>query len=326
MSGCTETGKISILLAVYEPREDWLREQLLSLDAQSYPNLKLYIRDDASPSFPFGRLQALVSDCIRSFPVELRRNEKNLGSNATFAALVSEAEGDYFAFCDQDDIWLPDKLRIMQEALERERALLVCSDQRIIDADGSTLAEGMAELRRHHVYRSGEHLGDTLWRANFASGCATLVRADAVRASLPWNPYMVYDHYIALWCGEMGKIVSLPEALTLHREHGGNQSSLLRGVEDKKSYYRARVEEKLASVAWLREHFPSSDELAETLTHAERWFDARAAFAKGDLRGVRPLWRERHFGRAETAFELLLPVMPERVFRAAITLARKNRL
>ena len=41
---------ISILMAVYEPRMDWLREQLLSLEAQDYPNLRLYIRDDASPT------------------------------------------------------------------------------------------------------------------------------------------------------------------------------------------------------------------------------------------------------------------------------------
>ncbi|PVY58488.1 hypothetical protein [Intestinimonas butyriciproducens] len=38
MSGCTETGKprIAILMAVYEPRMDWLREQLLSLNVQKY--------------------------------------------------------------------------------------------------------------------------------------------------------------------------------------------------------------------------------------------------------------------------------------------------
>ena len=37
------TGKplIAILMAVYEPRMDWLREQLLSLEGQTYPNLRL---------------------------------------------------------------------------------------------------------------------------------------------------------------------------------------------------------------------------------------------------------------------------------------------
>ena len=71
MSGCTETGKprIAILMAVYEPRMDWLREQLLSLNAQTYPNLMLYIRDDCSPTVPFEEIQSCVQDCIRAFPL-----------------------------------------------------------------------------------------------------------------------------------------------------------------------------------------------------------------------------------------------------------------
>ena len=71
MSGCTGTDKprIAILMAVYEPRMDWLREQLLSLDAQTYPNIKLYIRDDCSPTVPFDEIQSCVQDCIRAFPM-----------------------------------------------------------------------------------------------------------------------------------------------------------------------------------------------------------------------------------------------------------------
>ena len=80
--------RIAILMAVYEPRMDWLREQLLSLDAQTYPNLMLYIRDDCSPTVPFEEIQSCVQDCIRAFPYEIKRNEKNLGSNGTFEWLT----------------------------------------------------------------------------------------------------------------------------------------------------------------------------------------------------------------------------------------------
>ena len=95
MGGCMGSGKprIAILMAVYEPRMDWLREQLLSLEGQTYPNLRLYIRDDSSPTVAFGEIEALVRECIRSFPFEIRRNEKILGSNETFQRLTEEAEG-----------------------------------------------------------------------------------------------------------------------------------------------------------------------------------------------------------------------------------------
>ena len=89
-----ETGKplISILMAVYEPRLDWLREQLESLEAQTYPNLRLYIRDDCSPTVPLEEINRCVEACIRNFPWTITRNEKNLGSNGTFQRLTEDAE------------------------------------------------------------------------------------------------------------------------------------------------------------------------------------------------------------------------------------------
>ena len=118
---------IAILMAVYEPRMDWLREQLESLNAQTYPNLRLYIRDDCSPAVPFEEIRALVETCITKFPFTIARNAENVGSNKTFERLTEEAEGDLFAYCDQDDVWLPEKLEILQEEMERTGALLVCS-------------------------------------------------------------------------------------------------------------------------------------------------------------------------------------------------------
>ena len=48
----TDKPRIAILMAVYEPQMDWLREQLKSLERQTYPNLHLYIRDDGSSTVP----------------------------------------------------------------------------------------------------------------------------------------------------------------------------------------------------------------------------------------------------------------------------------
>ena len=55
MNGCMETDKplISIVMAVYEPNLQWFREQLDSLEAQTYPNLELLVIDDCSPTVPF---------------------------------------------------------------------------------------------------------------------------------------------------------------------------------------------------------------------------------------------------------------------------------
>ena len=163
-------------MAVYEPRMDWLREQLMSLNAQTYPNLRLYIRDDCSPTVPYEQIQTCVREYITRFPYIITRNGKNLGSNGTFELLTQEADGELFAYCDQDDVWLPEKLTVLQEAMERERATLVCSDMYIIDGDGKQVADSITKVRRHHVFRSGRDLPEGQLTNNIVTGCKMLVQ------------------------------------------------------------------------------------------------------------------------------------------------------
>ena len=317
---------ISVLMALYEPRLDWLAEQLSSLRDQTWPNLRVYMVDDGSAVVPEREIRRCAEECLGDVPWTLGHTEENRGSNAVFAALTAAAEGEYFAYCDQDDVWLPEKLSVLYDTMKRQNAVLVCSDQSVIDADGRLVADSITRVRRNHLFRTGDDLWRTLWYSNFASGSAMLVRADAARSALPLNPYMYYDHYIALCASERGRIVSVPAALVRHREHGGNQSSLLRGVEDKESYYRIRVHDKLASVDWLCRCHQGPPELTETLKTARRWLEARSRYAKGDRSRAREIWRYRSFAPRPAALELAMPFLPERAFRGVVALARKNKL
>lgn len=326
MSGCMETDKplISILMAVYEPRMDWLREQLESLEAQTYPNLRLYVRDDCSPTVPFEKVAELVKECVRSFPYEIQRNKKNLGSNLTFQRLTEEAEGEYFAYCDQDDVWLPKKLTVLQEEIERSSALLVCSDMYIIDGDGKVVADSITKIRRHHRFRSGTGLTDTLWYSNFASGCTLLVRGETAKAAIPLNPYMYYDHYITLFAANRGGIAFVDRPLIRHREHGGNQSSTLQGVVDRKSYCEKRVDQPAAAVRWLVENFPADERLRAILNSGLKWMEARQGYLREDKGQRKTIWEYRRYSPMASLFEILMPYLPEPLFQLALWLSKKN--
>ena len=315
---------ISILMAVYEPRMDWLKEQLLSLDAQTYPNLRLYIRDDCSPTVPFGEIRSCVEACIHAFPFELRRNEANLGSNGTFERLTQEAEGDYFAYCDQDDIWLPEKLAVLQAAIESENALLVCSDMFIIDASGKQTAGSITQIRRHHVFKSGEGLAPQLLVSNFVTGCTMLIDANAARKAAPFCPYMVHDHYLALWCAARGRIVSLPERLIRYRIHEGNQTLLMSGVRDKASYRCVRVDTLNRRLDWLRRRFDDDETLSSEISEALEWARARQCYFEGERRAKRTVWRLRRFGARVSLFEIILAHAPDTVFMSFIRLVKMN--
>lgn len=320
----TAKPQISILMAVYEPQMDWLRAQLESLETQTYPNLKLYVRDDCSPTMAFEEIEGLVQECIRSFPYEVCRNEENLGSNETFELMTREAKGEYFAYCDQDDIWLPEKLAVLQEEMERTEALLVCSDMYIIDGKGRQTADSITKIRRHHIFRSGTGLTDMLWYSNFASGCALLVRGETAKAAIPFNPYMYYDHYITLFAANEGAVVSLDRPLIQHREHGKNQSSVMQGVVDRESYGKIRIDEEVEAVRWLNAHFPADEGLKRTLRDGLRWMEARQGYFRGDRKQAGTMWEYRRFAPMASLFELMMPYLPNRLFKLAVWASAHN--
>lgn len=319
----TDKPLISILMAVYEPRMDWLREQLISLNDQTYPNLRLYIRDDCSPTVPHEQIQSCVQDCITRFPYTITRNEKNIGSNGTFELLTEEADGELFAYCDQDDVWLPEKLTVLQEAMEREQARLVCSDMYIIDGNGKQMADSITKVRRHHVFRSGRDLAEGLLTHNFVTGCTMLVQSDAAKRAIPFCPYMVHDHYIALCCASEGVVYSSPEKTICYRIHGGNQTGIMSGVRDKESYLNVRISAVEEKLRWLEKYFPYHDDLNKSIHRRLRWVQARKENwqKKGH---ASELWQLRDCGREVTAYEILAARLPEKLFMRTINLARRN--
>lgn len=300
MNGCMETGKplISILMAVYEPRMDWLREQLVSLNEQTYPNLRLYIRDDCSPTVPYEQIQSCVRDCITRFPYVITRNERNLGSNATFELLTKEAEGDLFAYCDQDDVWLPEKLTVLQEAMERERAVLAYSDVSAVDDEGKLLARSLRELRPRLTYLEGSDLAPKLFFRNCVAGCAMLVNSNIAKRAIPFPRQTVCDHWIALLAATEGTIAFVPDQLVRYRQHKRNQTGVLAGVSDKQSYLRYKVAPLEERLTCYRQHTVPQEEIE--------------AFARARIDGrIIMIWKYRALAPREAEFEIAAHLLPD---------------
>ena len=180
----TERPLVTIAMAVYRPCPDWLRQQLLSLNCQTYCHLELLICDDC-PEFPVD--PAIFRDCITAFPWCLVVNEKNLGSNGTFERLTDMANGQYIAYCDQDDVWVDNKLELLVGRLENEDAQLCCSDLSIIDETGYVTAASITRIRGHHQFKEGPGLAPELIARNFVTGCAMIIRADTAKAAIPFE-------------------------------------------------------------------------------------------------------------------------------------------
>lgn len=307
----TDKPLISILMAVYEPRMDWLKEQLDSLNAQTYPNLRLYVRDDCSPTVSFDEIRGLVEQCIKAFPFTVERNGENLGSNKTFERLTEEAEGTYFAYCDQDDVWLPEKLSSLEEQIGS--AGLICSDVIPIDASGNKLAESITQLRPRHIFMEGPGLGGVLIYRNFVIGCTMLIRSELAKAALPFAESMVHDHYLAWFCAQKHSIAVAKQPLLRYRQHGGNQTGVLASIDTKQKYLDRHLGAFLSRVAELSERAQTKE-----LAQAMEWAQARQDNAQHRRGAVRRLWSLRRVNPTTTLFELIGLRLPDHLFRIAI--------
>ncbi|NLJ20534.1 MAG: glycosyltransferase [Bacteroidales bacterium] len=101
--------KVSVVMCTYNG-EKYLREQLDSILNQTYPIYEIIIQDDASTDRTWEIIleYELKYEIIKPF-----KNKTSLSFNVNFYDAVLKTTGDYIAFSDQDDIWLPKKIEVL---------------------------------------------------------------------------------------------------------------------------------------------------------------------------------------------------------------------
>ena len=110
------SASISIAMATFNG-EKYLKKQLESLARQTVPPLELVICDDCSSDATVAIITHFASSA--PFPVRIYRNEVNLGNSDNFFKAAGLCCGQWIAFCDQDDVWLQNKLARLSLVIDR---------------------------------------------------------------------------------------------------------------------------------------------------------------------------------------------------------------
>ena len=217
--------RITVLLPVYNG-ERWLPSLLESLRAQTEPDFDVLIQDDGSSDGTPALLEALGPDARFRFGAE---SGQRLGAKGNFLSLMRQADAPAVALCDQDDVWLPERLALGRKALEEaERRLgtdtpvLVHGDCAVTDAEGSILH---ASFFRHQGWDPAANTLPRLLVQNNVTGCTVLMNAALCRlAAAHADPARIFMHdwFLALTAAAFGEIVFLPRPLVRYRQHGGN--------------------------------------------------------------------------------------------------------
>jgi hypothetical protein len=193
----------------------------------------------------------------------------------------------------------------------------------IIGKAGRQTADSIRNIRKPHVFHSGDGLAEKLLFSNFVTGCTMLVKAETAKAAAPFCPYMVHDHWLALFSSERGKIISLPDKLIRYRVHGLNQTDIMAGVKNRDDYFQIRILEYLERMNWLKAHFKCSETVKEKITGGIEWLEARKS-NMASKKGAKTIWKYRAYSPLTSMFEIAAPFLNERMFMFIIKMKRKN--
>ena len=124
---------VSVAMATYNGQEH-LRRQLDSLAAQSQFPAELVVTDDASEDDTIATIEAFAK--TSPFPVYIHRNENRLGYRSNFMRAANLCRSELIAFCDQDDYWYPDKIKLSVKPFSDREVLLAFHNADVVTLDG----------------------------------------------------------------------------------------------------------------------------------------------------------------------------------------------
>jgi glycosyltransferase involved in cell wall biosynthesis len=219
--------KFSVAMCTYNGAR-YVGAQLASIAAQTRAPEELVVCDDRSDD----QTTRVVEEFAASVPfaVRLLVNEERLGSTRNFERAVSMCAGDLVALCDQDDVWMPDKLEAMSDAFGRAPgAGLVFSDAEVVDENlhplGRRLWESVGfDERARRLIRGGRAL-DVLLPGWTVTGATMAFRASFTRLALdiPRDAGMIHDGWIALVVASVSGVELIDRPLIKYRQHPRQQ-------------------------------------------------------------------------------------------------------
>jgi glycosyltransferase involved in cell wall biosynthesis len=221
------SNRIDILLATYNG-EKHLDEQMRSLFAQTHRNFVVIARDDHSSD----RTPAILARWAEENPdrmVVVSDERGNLGARDNFSLLMERCESPYFAFCGQDDIWVPQKLEVSIKAIQQLESrfgkavpILAHSDVKIVDDSLQEISQSYFAYKGIDITRDTRL--DHLLINNVAVGCSLMANRVLLKLSSPIPQNFSYeDHWAALVAASCGVIHTILEPTVLYRQHGNNQ-------------------------------------------------------------------------------------------------------
>jgi glycosyltransferase involved in cell wall biosynthesis len=212
--------KISIALCTYNG-ERFLQEQLDSFLAQTRRPEELVVCDDRSTDRTREILKAFQE--IAPFPMRIIINEQRLGFRKNFEKALSLCRGDLISFSDQDDIWLPEKLKEVEGAfLQYPAAGYVFHDALVVDENANPRGFSLWDyygfrFQNSRYFPPGKFTHYCLNQVIL--GATITLSAELREYLLPLPDQTAHDTWVSFAGSLVMPVVALPKKLNKYRQH-----------------------------------------------------------------------------------------------------------
>ena len=297
---------ISVALATYKGGQH-LGELLDSLAKQTLLPNELVVSDDNSPDNTIAVLEAFAENA--PFKVNIIRNTDQLGIIDNFAKAFENCECELIAYCDQDDIWAPEKLETLAAHFANPEVKLVMHRSEAVDGDLKPLGYHIPE--RHEI-EVGEVQFPSSEEMTYGLGHQMLFDAQIYRdyawifrhGFAPLQPIAEnYDTQFRFLAGLNGNIISLEDAFVKFRRHESatsdaglvdNKTLAVSGFLGKSPTVYLEQAQHIADIAdvFEKEILPKMPQHQEKLNiHIDFLRKRNAMFAlRGKLYNHTPIW------------------------------------
>ena len=220
--------KIAIVLAAFNG-DKYIEEQIESLQAQTYPHWELFVSDDLSTDDTLSIVRRLSDNDPR---ITVLESDVNRGVTLNFLNALDRIyrldRFAYFMFCDQDDIWLPNKIELTYQRMKEEEkesdVVLVHTDLIVVDESACTVKSESFQRYAGLKHIDGNVLPRLLAQP-FVFGCTAMMNRELVRRMYP-IPGDVYAHdsWASLIAAAAGTMAYLNIPTIRYRQHMQNVS------------------------------------------------------------------------------------------------------
>lgn len=240
-------SKVAILMSTYNG-EKYLSQQIDSIIEQDETDWLLYIRDDGSTD----ETQAIIRNyaTMDSRIIEFGKNfSTNIGVVSSFFYLLKGIEADFYLFCDQDDIWLPNKVSDTIIQLKKStNPALAYTQLAVVDKNLNIINNKSTE-----VFKT--NLAAIISVDNYITGCTVGINR-ALRNIIievrdeDYDKIIMHDWWSALVAAYFGEIIYIEETTILYRQHENN----VIGASSKKNILKLIKQKLISGTSIFQQH------------------------------------------------------------------------